>query len=166
MQWVPITCECESRSGEVYSIQHYVIKFVSDLRPVSGFLGTLVSSTNKTDSHDITEKLLKMGLNTITITLTQVHKVFSTIGCNHLASFVYCDINFSQFNLLWNQWAKWNQTRLEWSFTGLIFFMWLEHSRWSQLPIMDSDWLKFYLKLFFSEDTWQNGCYIVGMFFN
>ena len=30
--------------------------------------GTLVSSTNKTDSHDITEILLKVALNTITIT--------------------------------------------------------------------------------------------------
>ena len=28
-------CECESSSGEVYSIQHYVIKFVSDLRYVT-----------------------------------------------------------------------------------------------------------------------------------
>ena len=27
-----LRCEFESRSGEVYSIQHYVIKFVSDLR--------------------------------------------------------------------------------------------------------------------------------------
>ena len=27
-------CECKSVSGEVYSIQHYVIKFVSDLRQV------------------------------------------------------------------------------------------------------------------------------------
>ena len=27
--------------GEVYSIQHYVIKFVSDLRQVSGFLRVL-----------------------------------------------------------------------------------------------------------------------------
>ena len=27
--------------GEVYSIQHYVIKFVSDLRPVGGFLRVL-----------------------------------------------------------------------------------------------------------------------------
>jgi len=27
------------RSGEVYSIQHYVIKFVSDLRQVGGFSG-------------------------------------------------------------------------------------------------------------------------------
>ena len=40
--------------GEVYSIQHYVIKFVSDLRQVSAFpLGTPVSFTNKTDLHDI-----------------------------------------------------------------------------------------------------------------
>jgi hypothetical protein len=31
-------CEFESRSGVVCSIQHYVIKFVSDLRQVGGFL--------------------------------------------------------------------------------------------------------------------------------
>ena len=30
-------CEFESRSGDVYSIQHYVIKFVSDLRQIDGF---------------------------------------------------------------------------------------------------------------------------------
>jgi hypothetical protein len=30
--------------------------------------GTLVSSINKTDRHDITETLLKMVLNTITLT--------------------------------------------------------------------------------------------------
>ena len=58
--------ELESRSGEVYSIQHYVIKFVSDLRQVCGFLLiTPVSSTNKTDRHDFTEILLKITLNTI-----------------------------------------------------------------------------------------------------
>ena len=33
--------EFESRFGEVYSIQHYVIKFVSDLRQVDGFLRVL-----------------------------------------------------------------------------------------------------------------------------
>ena len=33
--------EFESRSCEVYSIQHYVIKFVSDLRQVGGFLWVL-----------------------------------------------------------------------------------------------------------------------------
>ena len=34
-------CEFESRLGEVYSIQHYVIKFVSDLRQFGGFLRVL-----------------------------------------------------------------------------------------------------------------------------
>ena len=53
--------------GEVYSIQHYVIKFVSDLRQVCLWFspGTSVSSTNKTYLHDITEILLKVVLNTI-----------------------------------------------------------------------------------------------------
>jgi hypothetical protein len=44
-----------------------VIKFVSDLRQV---VGTPVSSINKTDRQDITEILLKVALNTITITIT------------------------------------------------------------------------------------------------
>ena len=47
---------------KVYWIQHYVIKFVSEFRQVSGFIP--VSSTNKTDRHDITEILLKGALNT------------------------------------------------------------------------------------------------------
>jgi hypothetical protein len=56
-----------SQTGEVYSIQYYVNKFVvSDLRQVDGFSpGSPVSSTNKTDRHDITEILLKVALNTI-----------------------------------------------------------------------------------------------------
>ena len=37
-----------------------------------GTPSTPVSSTNKTDRHDITEILLKVTLNTITLTLTQV----------------------------------------------------------------------------------------------
>ena len=69
MQSLPITTKVVSLNpvhGEVYSIQHYVIKFASDLLQVGGFsLGTLVSSTDKTDRHDITEILLKVALNTI-----------------------------------------------------------------------------------------------------
>ena len=43
-----------------------MIKFVSDLRQVGGFLRVLkISSTNKTDRHDITEIFLKVALNTI-----------------------------------------------------------------------------------------------------
>ena len=35
-------CEFESRAGREYiNVQHYVIKFVSDLRQVSGFLRVL-----------------------------------------------------------------------------------------------------------------------------
>ena len=50
----------EPRSG--LGVQHYVIKFVSDLWQVGGFLeGHPVSSTNKTDRHDITEILLKVA---------------------------------------------------------------------------------------------------------
>jgi hypothetical protein len=50
-----------------------VIKFVSDLQQVGGFLrGTPVSSTKKTDSHDVTEILLKVALNTIALTLTHI----------------------------------------------------------------------------------------------
>jgi hypothetical protein len=36
-----LSCEFEPRSEEVYSIQHYVIKFISDLRPVGGFFRVL-----------------------------------------------------------------------------------------------------------------------------
>jgi hypothetical protein len=50
----------------VYSIQHYVIKFVSDLRQVGWFSpGTPVTSTNKTYLHDKTDILLKVALSTI-----------------------------------------------------------------------------------------------------
>jgi hypothetical protein len=44
-----------------------VIKFVSDLRQVGG---SLASSISKNDRHDITEILLKVTLNTITLTMT------------------------------------------------------------------------------------------------
>jgi len=43
----------------MYSIHHYVIKFVSDLRQV-----VEVSSPDMADRPDITEILLKVALNT------------------------------------------------------------------------------------------------------
>ena len=53
--------------GEVYSIQHYVIKFVSDLGQVSGFLRVLwiPPQIKLTDRNDITEILLKVALHPI-----------------------------------------------------------------------------------------------------
>ena len=52
---------------EVYSIQDYVIKSVICYKSVvfSGYSGF---PTNKTDRHDITEILLKVSLNTLTLT--------------------------------------------------------------------------------------------------
>ena len=64
MQAVPITTNVVSSnpiSGEVYSIQHYAIGFASDLRQVGGFSpATTVSSTDKTDRHDIAEIFLNV----------------------------------------------------------------------------------------------------------
>ena len=52
-----------------------MIQFVGDLRQVGCFSpATPVSSTNKTDRHDITEILLKVSLNTITLILTFISK--------------------------------------------------------------------------------------------
>jgi hypothetical protein len=82
MQSVPITTEVvtsNSAQGEVRSIQYCVIKF--DLRQICGFAqGSPVFSTNKTSRYDITEILLKVALNTITITLLHV-------TCNTLITF-------------------------------------------------------------------------------
>ena len=54
--WVSIRARCT---------QHYVIKFCQWLATGRwNSLGHLISSTNTTDSHDITEILLKVALNT------------------------------------------------------------------------------------------------------
>jgi len=64
-QSVPMTSNVVSSNpanGEVYSIENYMIKFVSDLRQVGGFLRvTPVSMANKTDRHDITKKIVESG---------------------------------------------------------------------------------------------------------
>ena len=70
MQSVPITIKVVSSNpvhDEVYSIQHYVIKFVSDWRQVGGFL-RVSGLPHQKNRHDITEIFLKVALNTITQT--------------------------------------------------------------------------------------------------
>jgi uncharacterized protein with PhoU and TrkA domain len=53
-------------------VQHYVIKFVSDLRQVDGFLQILrFPSRIKQTANDITEIVLKVALNTIKQTIKQ-----------------------------------------------------------------------------------------------
>ena len=65
----------DSADGEVYSIQHYMIKFVSDLRQLGGFLP--VASTNKTDRNDITEILLKVAMNKNGVFISPLHWTIS-----------------------------------------------------------------------------------------
>ena len=72
MQSAPITTNVVSSNpdhGEVYLIQHYVIKFVSDLRQVCGFLP--VRWFTLPIKLTITEILLKVALNTKTLALKQ-----------------------------------------------------------------------------------------------
>ena len=64
--WVSITTQVVRSNpahGEVFSIQHYVLKWLATSLWFSR--GTPVSSTNTTNRHDITEILLKVALNTI-----------------------------------------------------------------------------------------------------
>ena len=79
-------CEFKSRSGR--SVQHYVIKFVSDRWFSSG---TPVSSTNNTDRHDITEILLKVALNIIKQTNKQTisNCGFNIFGTIHAIILLY-----------------------------------------------------------------------------
>ena len=71
---MPITTNIVSSNHahvEVYSIKHYVLKFVGDSRQVGG---SPLSSINKTDCHNITKTLLKVALNT-TLSLTFLTKI-------------------------------------------------------------------------------------------
>ena len=51
--------------------------------------GTPVSSTNKTDSHDITEILLKVVLNIITLLYMFIFYVFGDLFISHQQHFWY-----------------------------------------------------------------------------
>ena len=124
VQSVPINTSVMSLNpvhGEVYSIQHYVIKFVSEFS-----LGTPVSSNNITDCHNITEILLKVMLNTTTPTLkldqagSQTYMYIPctfmhTIGCLELVPFfvladssTYSSIKTASSNSIKKSWKPRN----------------------------------------------------------
>ena len=72
MQSGPITTNDISSNpahGEVYLIQHYVMKFISDFCKGGGYLRVIrFPYTNKTDRYDKTEILFKVALNFIPLT--------------------------------------------------------------------------------------------------
>jgi hypothetical protein len=67
------SCDFESRSSEVSSIQRYICNKDCQWLATGRWFSpcTPVSFTNKTESQDITEILLKVALNTIILTLTR-----------------------------------------------------------------------------------------------
>ena len=85
MQLVPFITKVLSSNpinDEVYSIQHYVIKFVSDLQHVGGFLLVLwFLLTIKLTTTNIAEILLKLALSAIILTLTLPR--FTIIDSSH-----------------------------------------------------------------------------------
>ena len=82
---MPITTKVVSSNpahGEVYLIQHYLINLSVTFDRLMVFS---CSFTNKTDHHDMTEILLKVALNTLTLTkinkiMTIVFKIFSKLS--------------------------------------------------------------------------------------
>ena len=63
------SCESNPAHYQVYSIQHYVIKFVCDLWQVGCFLRILRFPP---PIKDVTEIVLKVALNTMTLTLNGI----------------------------------------------------------------------------------------------
>jgi hypothetical protein len=113
-QSVPITTKVVGlipANGEVYTIQHWVIKFVSDLQQVSVF------SRYSGFLHEITEILLKVALNNIILTLDQtqifqLRNVFSNIYTCTCLNIIYNDVHnsdffTSSFNCITNYNGKW-----------------------------------------------------------
>jgi hypothetical protein len=82
MQSVPITTKDVSSNpahGDAYSIQHYVKMCVSYLCSLVVSTGTPVSLTSKTGLRDITEILLKVALNAITL-IQHLRNIFNKHG--------------------------------------------------------------------------------------
>ena len=86
---------CTLTWGEVYLMKFYMIKFGGNLQKMVDYrilqkfgdfciqswfsLGTLVSSTNKTDHHNITEILLKVALNSINLNSSSPNEFYRGI---------------------------------------------------------------------------------------
>jgi len=102
MQSVPITTKVVSWSpvhGKVYSIQHYVIKFVSKVATGLWFSPVIqVSYNSKTDRQDITEILLKVALNIIHQTIQcKITGPFVIISTGSLIEWIHLSLRWFNF---------------------------------------------------------------------
>jgi len=98
---IPLMARCTP-----ISIQHYVIKLVSDMRQVGDFFpGTSVPSTNKTDHRDIPDILLKVALSTITLTLPSDSLTKTYVSSEY-------DIDKTKYNKVVLGWSYRRENRL------------------------------------------------------
>ena len=83
-----------SAHGEVYSIQHYVRTFASDLRQVGSFLPVLrfPPPITMTSTIWLTEILLKVALNTITKTPFFFRYMITTAQRTISLHYVICNV--------------------------------------------------------------------------
>ena len=119
MQSVPIVTKVGSNPvhGEMYSIQYYVIK--CQWLAIGRWL-TPVSSTNKTDRHDITKILLKVALNTINptqifrkacvtlVSLTSEDQLCVRFWLWNRNVFIAIKFHIWIYNLGWRKSSAWN----------------------------------------------------------
>jgi hypothetical protein len=81
------------------------------LRQVCGFfLGTLVSSTIKSVRHDITEILLKVALNTITLTPQKKRKIGNVQRClvNYYVNIKSPLLFYTRNTTAWESYGTWS----------------------------------------------------------
>jgi hypothetical protein len=117
VQSMPITTKVVSSNpvvGEVYSIQHYVIKFVSDLWHVDGFLWVLgFPPPTKLTVTILLKYCWKLALNTITLTP------------NHNPPFIYqllCSVIYT---------INFSSVKLFFIFKGIYLILKITSSLWS-----------------------------------
>jgi hypothetical protein len=123
MQSVPIITKVESLNfahGEVYSIQHYVLKFDCQWLAAGRWfsLGTSVSSTNKTDCHDITDILLSEWVSE-----------WQLFNANSAIFQLYHDENKLIFNEMMMRSALFLTSKLSWSWISIVLAHWKNSPR-------------------------------------
>jgi hypothetical protein len=92
--------ELESRSGEVYSIQHYMIKFVSDLRQVGGYSGFLHQTLKVKGFGEPNIYLEIFGSKQKKTPLK--NKETTTVGLNRISKISYCYLFIRRVQLSFN----------------------------------------------------------------
>ena len=171
--WTPSFCfslhfclsESSLNSKSMYSQKHFILGYIVFSLSVTCGRSEVFSKYSSFHHHNITEILLKVMLNTITLTHS-VHQVFSSPGpkvqvnyCHHLAS-VVCKLftfqasspkplgqlepNLAGMFLGWSSTSSetnWNPNCkgmiIGMSFTNFLFFMLIGNPRWP--PPQDID---------------------------